>query len=88
MNCSSSLLFFPKAKNIVVNFGRSSGLSGFLNLPIPNNRNSGIRSETINGLTAAGTAPVLNRIPFSLLIPEMEQVIPKNDANIENLIWI
>ena len=47
-----------------------------------------LESETFNGLTAAGTAPVLHRIPFSLLIPEMEQVIPKNYANIENLILI
>ena len=39
-------------------------------------------------LTAAGTAPDFNRIPFSLLIPGKESVIPKDDANIENLIWI
>ncbi len=37
------------------------------------------------GLTAAGTAPVLNRIPFSLPTPGEEQVIPKNAANINNL---
>jgi hypothetical protein len=29
-------------------------------------------SETLNGLTAAGTAPVLHRIPFSLPIPDVE----------------
>jgi hypothetical protein len=34
-------------------------------------------------LTAAGTAPELNRIPFSLPIPDLEQVIPKNVAKIE-----
>jgi len=34
-------------------------------------------------LTAAGTAPELNRIPFSSPIPDLEQVIPKNVAKIK-----
>jgi len=44
-------------------------------------------SETNNGLTAAGTAPVLHRIPFSLPIPDVEWTKPKNEANIRNLLW-
>ena len=39
-------------------------------------------SETFNGLTAAGTAPELYRIPFSLPIPDKERVIPKNGTKI------
>jgi hypothetical protein len=37
---------FPESKKNVVNYGRSSGLSGFLNLPIRRLTHSGIRSET------------------------------------------
>jgi hypothetical protein len=59
-------LFIPIAKKIVET-GRSSGSPGFLRLPVPTCRNSGFDSETfLSGLTAAGTAPELHRIPFSI----------------------
>ena len=43
-----------------------------------------LESEPFIGLTAAGTAPVLHRIPFSSPIPGQEQAIPKNRAKVGN----
>jgi hypothetical protein len=49
----------------LVETGRSSGSPGLLCLPIPAFRDSDIVSDTfLSGLTAAGTAPELHRIPF------------------------
>jgi len=39
-------------------------------------------SETVNGLTAAGTAPEFNRIPFSFLYSDVNTEIPKFTAKI------
>jgi len=80
MRCSSSLLFFPKAKNNGSEFDRSSGSPGFLHLPAI--QAVVIDSVTVSGLTAAGTAPVFHRIPFSFLSSDAKTEIPKFTANI------
>jgi len=62
--CKKTPAVFPDSRN-KAEIGRSSGSPGFLCLPAPTHRNSGFDSETIlSGLTAAGTAPDFNRIPF------------------------
>ena len=62
--CKKTPAVFPDSRN-KAEIGRSSGSPGFLCLPALTHRNSGFDSETIlSGLTAAGTAPDFNRIPF------------------------
>jgi hypothetical protein len=80
--CSSPLLFFPKAKNNAVKFDRSSGSPGFLHLPAI--QAVVLDSDTVFGLTAAGTAPALHRIPFSFLSSDAKTEISKFKAKIKN----
>ncbi len=40
-------------------------------------------SDTVVGLTAAGTAPAFHRIPFSFLFRKSETEIPNSEAKIE-----
>lgn len=64
VHCFNSLLFFPKALKLCFK-GRSSGLLRFRRLPVLMNTRTVAKSAgTLKELTAAGTAPDFNRIPF------------------------